>query len=171
MTPELMRACEVVFQEHKTTHQPVNWHKNAFHGRISIGLSEVAKETLLKNKIIRYTNQGKKNATVLHPEMAAAITFEEALIIAHENTPVMVTTTSETRRVRVIDDFEENSFIDEPEAPSLTLVKVTGEINIAANPAKWYARPLFYYIIGPTCALLLGVVIAFLLSEYITKLL
>lgn len=172
MTPELKRACEVIFQEHKTADQPVNWHKNVFQGRISIGLSEVAKETLLKHSIIRYATRGKKNTTILHPETAAAVTFDEALIIAHDAVPVpaMVTATTETRHIRVIDDFEENSFM-EPDHSPLTLVKVTEELDITTRPAKWYTTPLFYYVVGPFFALLLGVAIAFFLSEYITRLL
>jgi hypothetical protein len=168
MTPELRRACEMIFQEHKISAQPINWHKDLFRGRISIGLSEVAKETLLKNKIIQYINHAKKTVTILQPEMVAAVTFEEALIIAQNKVPALATVTS---RVSVIDDLEEGSFFERPEDPPLRLVKVSGEVDIAASPSKWYTRPLFYYFIGPASALALGALIAFLLSEFITRLL
>ena len=37
MTPELKIACEVVFQEHKTSSYPVTWNRDAFRGRLSTG--------------------------------------------------------------------------------------------------------------------------------------
>ena len=161
----------MIFQEHKTSAQPVNWHKDLFRGRISIGLSEIAKETLLKNKIIQYVNHGRKTATILQPEMADAVTFEEALIIAQNKMPALVATTNEARRVRVINDFEENGFIEASEDQPLRLVNVSYEVDIAASSSKWYTKPLFYYFIGPATGLALGALIAFLLSEFITRLL
>jgi hypothetical protein len=169
MTPELRRACEMIFQEHKTSAQPINWHKDLFRGRISIGLSEVAKETLLKNKIIQYVNHGKKTITILQPEMAAAVTFEEALIIAQNKMPALATITTEASYATVIDDLKESSFFERSENPPLRLVKVSGEVDIASTPSKWYTRPLFYYFIGPASALALGALIAFGLSEFITR--
>lgn len=171
MTPELRRACELIFQEHKTAAQPINWHKDLFRGRISIGLSEIAKETLLKNKIIQYAHQGKKTTTILQPGVATAVTFEEALVIALHTTPTIVTAAPEVRRIRVIDDLNDDSFDEHPEDASLRLVRVSGEVEMAVNSSKWYTRPLFYYFIGPVIALGLGALIAFLLSEFIARLL
>jgi hypothetical protein len=171
MTPELKKACELIFQEHKSLGQPVNWHKDSFRGRISIGLSEIAKETLLKKRIIHFTHPGKKTITVLDPEVTPAATFEEALIIVESKMPVLVDT-SEKKPVRVIDDFAD--YIEEPEEieqPAVRWIKVTGEADVVIAPVKWYTRPLFYYVIGPLCAAALGILIAFFLSEYITKLL
>src|SRR5215475_10004455 len=78
MTPELKVACELVFQEHKSSGQPIKWSRDAFRGRISIGLSEMAKETLVKKRIILLPNKAKKTFTQLNPEVASATSFEEA---------------------------------------------------------------------------------------------
>ena len=65
MTPELKTACEVVFQEHKTSAYPVTWNRDAFRGRLSTGLTEMAKDTLLRKNIIYYPNPTKKINTIL----------------------------------------------------------------------------------------------------------
>ncbi|HEY0432664.1 MAG TPA: hypothetical protein VGC95_02255 [Chitinophagaceae bacterium] len=78
MTPELRTACELVFQEHKATLKPISWKKEAFRGRISIGLSEMAKETLVSKQIIISPPKTKKLITHLNPAVAGASSFEEA---------------------------------------------------------------------------------------------
>src|SRR5205085_2876162 len=78
MTPELKTACEVVFQEHKLSHDPINWKKVVFRRRISLALSDLAKETLVKAQVILFPNRTKKIVTVLNPAVAKAASFEEA---------------------------------------------------------------------------------------------
>src|SRR6476660_4639037 len=78
MTPELKTACELVFQEHKLSAQPIKWSSDAFRGRISFGLSEMAKETLVKKNIILWPDRSKKIFTKLNPDVATAHSFEEA---------------------------------------------------------------------------------------------
>ena len=78
MTPELRTSCELVFQEHKSS-SLITWNKDAFRGRMSIGLSEMAKATLLQKNIIYFPKPTKKTITVLNPEVAGASSFEEAV--------------------------------------------------------------------------------------------
>jgi hypothetical protein len=78
MTPELKQACELIFQEHKTSVLPIDWNKNIFHGRIAFHLSALAKQTLEKRNIICTVNGRKKSSTVLNPDAASAASFEEA---------------------------------------------------------------------------------------------
>ena len=78
MTPELKTACEVIFQEHKVSSQPIKWSSETFRGRISLGLSDLAKDTLVKKNIIILPNKSKKILTQLNPDVAAASSFEEA---------------------------------------------------------------------------------------------
>src|SRR4029079_18559182 len=85
MTPELKKACEAVFQEHRARINGIDWKKDVFRGRISTGLSEKAKETLLSKNIIYYPNPVKKAITVLNPEVSAASTCDEAeKVLLHE---------------------------------------------------------------------------------------
>src|SRR5262245_17036172 len=84
MTPELKTACEVVFQEHKLSSQ-IRWNKDTFRGRISIGLSEMAKETLVQKHIIFLPNKSKKLITLLNPAIAGAASFEEAKTMIENN--------------------------------------------------------------------------------------
>ena len=78
MTPELKVACEAVFQEHRASIHGIDWKKDVFRGRISTGLSEKAKETLLMKNIICYPNPAKKAITLLNPRVTAASTCDEA---------------------------------------------------------------------------------------------
>src|SRR5262245_23401508 len=85
MTPELKKACEAVFQEHRANINGIDWKKDVFRGRISTGLSEKAKETLLSKNIIYYPNPVKKAITLLNPEVSAASTCDEAeKVLLHE---------------------------------------------------------------------------------------
>ena len=88
MTPELKVACELVFQEHKSSSYPVTWNRDAFRGRISTGLTEMAKDTLLRKNIICYPNPGKKILTVLNPAVQTASNYEEAEDMVLNKIPV-----------------------------------------------------------------------------------
>src|SRR5215510_1263148 len=89
MTPELKTACELVFQEHKLSAQPIKWTRDIFRGRISIGLSEMAKETLVKKNIILWPDKSKKVFTKLNPDVAMACSFEEAEKMIETKIPAM----------------------------------------------------------------------------------
>src|SRR6185369_13502866 len=89
MTPELKTACELVFQEHKLSAQPIKWSRDAFRGRISIGLSEMAKETLVKKNIIVWPDKSKKIFTKLNPDVAMARSFEEAEKMIETRKPML----------------------------------------------------------------------------------
>src|SRR6476646_4369438 len=91
MTPELKTACELVFQEHKLSAQPIKWTRDIFRGRISIGLSEMAKETLVKKNIILWPDKSKKIFTKLNPDVATARSFEEAEKMIETKKPVLAT--------------------------------------------------------------------------------
>src|SRR6478672_740326 len=91
MTPELKTACELVFQEHKLSAQPIKWSRDAFRGRITIGLSELAKETLVKKNIILWPDKSKKIFTKLNPDVASARSFEEAEKMIETKKPVLAT--------------------------------------------------------------------------------
>src|SRR5215510_5615586 len=92
MTPELKTACELVFQEHKLSAQPIKWTRDIFRGRISIGLSEMAKETLVKKNIILWPDKSKKVFTKLNPDVATASSFEEAEKMIETKTPAVTFT-------------------------------------------------------------------------------
>ena len=91
MTPELKTACELVFQEHKLSAQPIKWSSDAFRGRISFGLSEMAKETLVKKNIILWPDKSKKIFTKLNPDVVTASSFEEAEKMIETKKPVLAT--------------------------------------------------------------------------------
>ena len=91
MTPELKKACEVVFQEHKLSNQPIKWNRDIFQGRISLGLTEKAKMTLVEKNIIFSPDKTKKIITQLNPTVAAATSFEEAEDIIENKVLTVVT--------------------------------------------------------------------------------
>src|SRR5436190_21076443 len=97
MTPELKTACEVIFQEHKISTQPMKWSKDTFRGRISIGLYEVARETLVKKNIIVQHKKANKVFTLLNHDVATANSFDEAeKIIVTEQPAIAMQLASDT---------------------------------------------------------------------------
>ena len=160
MTPELKTACEVVFQEHKTSAAPINWNKDAFRGRLPFGLSAKAKETLVEKKIIYSPNPAKKIFTTLNPAAASASTVEEAEeLVQKKNTVSRVAKVIEKQPVYVADD------ISYPGAYVPRYVSIVSKTEIRVLPeAKWYSKPLFYYFIWPACAAAGGALIAFLIG-------
>ena len=165
MTPELKTACEVVFQEHKLSIQPIAWSKYPFRGRISLGLSEMAKETLVKKNIIYFPNRAKKIATILNPAVATASTFEEAAEMAQNKVPSLVSSIEDEQPVYIANRVTD--FNDRPTKFAHRVRQVNGQYEIAIVKEKWYLKPLFYYVIWPACASVLGVLIAYLMYEYI----
>ena|ERR1700741_4396582 len=164
MTPELRTACEVVFQEHKSSDRPITWHKDAFRGRVSLGLSELAKETLVRRNIIYFPNQAKRTITQLNPVVASAETFEEAIEMVQCKVPSLVSNVRETADVNFVSDF-----IHHPTPSSSRLIRITAKPAQVISREKWYLKPLFYYIVWPVCAAGLGLLIAYLMSEFISS--
>ena len=185
MTPELKIACEVVFQEHKAATTPVAWNRDVFRGRLSTGMSEKAKETLVEKKVIHFPNPAKKNFTVLNPLAFAASNYTEAELMVTNPVPAMAGFEYEQKQK------ESTVFIPRAERPtyqsngssnSVTaylarsvnaprLVTITGKAEaIQQHLPKWYQKPLLVYIVWPLLAALAGGVIAYLIGEAYTGL-
>lgn len=173
MTPELKTACQVVFQEHKTSQYPVTWNRDAFRGRISTGLSEMAKETLIKKNIIQFPNPSKKIITVLNPVAASASTYEEAEDMVLNKVPAMATAVT-AREQPACAASRRSVFVTRTVAhhPVVTLAAngKTEAILPALHETKWYLRPVFVYGVWPVCAAIAGGVIAYLMGSAYTEL-
>ncbi|MEO5562323.1 MAG: hypothetical protein ABIR18_02785 [Chitinophagaceae bacterium] len=162
MTPELKISCEVVFQEHKTSGHPITWNKNVFRERMSMGLVEMAKETLVQKKIIYFPKPTKRSITVLNPIVAAATTFEEAVAMAQSKTSFVAT---EKVKQPVYTATSVSGFNGYADKHKPQLIKNTGNtVNIVVEE-KWYLKPLFYYVVWPVCALIASILIAYLMSQ------
>jgi len=165
MTPELKKACEAVFQEHRASINGIDWKKDVFRGRISTGLSEKAKETLLSKNIIYFPNPVKKAITLLNPEVAGASTCDEAeKVLLHEIvlSPAITATVAEptivaakTRRP-VADNkpIPQRFVISSPATESVALIE----------KEKWYLRPVMVYFVWPICAAAAGGGLAYLIG-------
>ena len=162
MTPELKRACELVFQEHKTSPIPINWNKDAFMGRLSFGLSAMAKEILIKKNIIYVPNPGKKVSTLLNPAVVGASTLEEAeKLIQNKVIPMVV---SESIHIPHEDDLP---VFESCKINNHLALRIAGEpsaITGNISKSKWYTSALFYYFIWPLCAAVAGAVITWAIS-------
>ena len=161
MTPELKVACELVFQEHKTSSKPINWNKDCFRGRISFGLAAMAKETLEKRNIICTLNPTKKTITTLNPLAVTAANFEEAGEMVQNKIPVLVANKVDHKPVYVTHGV--SNF-----APATggtdTLLKVSDKSLTTLPKVKWRLKPLFYKIVWVVGAAIAGVLITYLLG-------
>jgi hypothetical protein len=169
MPPELLTACETVFQEHKVSSLPVKWDRDAFRGRISIGLSEMAKETLIKKNIIVLPNKSKKIITQLNPDVATAASFEEAEKIIVNKTPSLATSMTydpDTYIAGHVYGFDNPP----PVKYAQPMLPVDGNAEMAMAGIKWYMKPLFYYVVWPLCAAAAGAAISFLLDKAYSEL-
>jgi hypothetical protein len=192
MTPELKTACELVFQEHKLSSHPIKWSRDAFRGRISIGLSEMAKETLVKKNIILWPDKSKKIFTKLNPEVATARSFEEAEKMIETKKPVLATMPAIEGGFNVadlvadLDTFQPQitlkatpvtpATLTTSTAPtpqpkrSYSLMKVvplaeTSETtDTAAAEINWWMKPLYLYVVWPVCGAVVGVLISMLMN-------
>jgi hypothetical protein len=172
MTPELKTACEVVFQEHKVSTQ-IKWSKDAFRGRISIGLSELAKEILVRKNVIFLPDKSKKIITLLNPAVAAAASFEEAeeIIVNKVNkAPEVVTKVADDRPAYIPRQVSGLNIPRPRPAYSQRLLPVAGKPETRVAEVKWYMRPLFFYIVWPLCAVVAGALIAYLIDFAYTEL-
>lgn len=165
MTPELKSACELVFREHKISSGSVNWSKDAFHGRLSFGLSAMAKETLLNKNIIYLPNPTKKLITVLNPAVSRAATFEEAEELIQKRVPSIATSVANDQPAYSSSKISHNS-----KHHNFLLLKITGNPETSITETKWYARPLFSYFVWPVCAAAAGAFITYLIGFVYTKL-
>jgi hypothetical protein len=176
MTPELKTACELVFQEHKLSAQPIKWSRDAFRGRISIGLSEMAKETLVRKNIILWPDKSKKIFTKLNPDVATARSFEEAEKMIETKKPVLATMPVIEGGFKVADlvanlDAHQAPVTSKsptpPPARTYSLMKIvppteTGETTVAEG--SWWMKPLYLYVVWPVCGAIVGVLISMLMN-------
>ena len=146
MTPELKTACELVFQEHKSSAYPVSWNRDAFRGRISTGLCEMAKDTLLRKNIIYYPNPAKKILTRLNPGVTAADSFEEAEYIIVNKIPALSTVKVDDNRNQALVANHVSTFVRRP--VTHRLVAITGKTE-TIEVIKWYMAPIFIYLVWP----------------------
>ena len=168
MTPELKTACEVVFQEHKASAQPIKWNSETFRGRISLGLSEMAKATLVRKSIIFSPNKSKKMMTLLNPAVAGAASVEEAEGMIANKTQVLVASMANDQPAYTPNNV---SGFDIPHpAYSHRLLSINGESQIPVAGIRWYMKPLFYYVVWPLCAAVAGAAISFVIDFTYTKL-
>ena len=166
MTPELKTACEVVFQEHKASSQ-IKWNRDAFRGRISIGLSEMAKETLVRKNIIILPNKSKKIITLLNPAVAGAANFEEAEEMIENKVEPVVAAVPAKQPTYIVHQVAVPA-ISYPEY-SHRLSSIAGKPEIRVDGIKWYMKPLFYYVVWPVCALVAGALLSWLIDFTYTK--
>ena len=162
MTPELRIACEVVFQEHKVTSQPIKWNSNTFRGRISLGLSDLAKDTLVKKNIIILPKKSKKIITLLNPAVATAASFEEAEVIIKNKLEAAIADVPDNHRMYAA---QRVSAVDIPQpqhrAQQLSL---SNKVKSPSAEMNWYMKPLFYYFVWPVCAAVAGAAISYLIE-------
>ncbi len=184
MTPELKIACEVVFQEHKAAVTPIAWNRDVFRGRLSTGMSEKAKETLVEKKVIYFPNPAKKNFTVLNPLAAPASTYMEAEDMVMKPVPAIAGFEYEHKQKEstIYNLDERSAYQHNGTTNSVTaylarsvnaprLVSITGKAEaIQQHLPKWYQKPLLVYIVWPLLAALAGGVIAYLIGEAYTGL-
>jgi hypothetical protein len=160
MTPELKIACEVVFQEHKAATQPIKWNREAFRGRISIGLSAMAKETLVSKNIIFSPVKSKKIITLLNPVVVAAANFEEAEQMIKNKVPAAAGITID-KPAYIADPV--SGFNNATGKYSHSWLAIAGVSEAQPVEIKWYMKPLFYFVVWPLCAAAAGAGIAFLI--------
>lgn len=170
MTPELKHACELVFQEHKATSFPITWNRDAFRGRLSTGLTEMAKDTLIRKHIILYPNPNKRINTVLNPAIASADSYEEAEGVILSGLP-MISASRVTQRSLVPETM--TPVMSRP-ARAVThhrLVTVSGETKtVSTDEIRWYMKPVFYYVVWPVLAAAFGGLLAYLMGMLYTEL-
>ncbi len=163
MTPELQKACELIFQEHKESTEPIIWNKDSFLGRLPFGLSALAKQTLEAKNIIQAVGHSKKTMTVLNPEVAAASSFEQADEWVQAKAPkLVVETTVDPLEAALFENDE--VFTNTNVKDIVKLLKVRGTPLAVPSKTIWWTRPVFSYFIWPFFAALGGALITFLLG-------
>ncbi len=170
MTPELKAACELVFQEHKSSAYPVTWNRDAFRGRISTGLCEMAKDTLIRKNIIYYPNPAKKILTRLNPLVTAADTFEEAEYFIINKIPALSTVKVDDNQNQTLVANQVSTFVRRPvtlRPVAQRLVAITGKTE-TFEVIKWYMAPIFIYLVWPICSAVIFWIIAYFIGTAYT---
>ncbi|MDP4265564.1 MAG: hypothetical protein Q8941_23775 [Bacteroidota bacterium] len=172
MTPELKTACELVFQEHKISSQ-IKWDKDAFRGRIPVGLSEMAKQTLVRKNIIFLPNKSKKIITLLNPAVVTATSFEEAEEMIENKIQAPVASLPDDHPAYIARPV--SGSVVSHAAHSHRLLSIAGVRSKAKDPTplagvKWYMKPLVFYVVWPFCAAVAGAVIPWLMDMAYSKL-
>lgn len=165
MTPELKSACELVFREHKLSAQPIRWDREAFRGKISIGLSEMAKETLVQKNIILLPAKPKKLFTQLNPDVATAGSFEEAEKIIETKVPNGVNTFGYDAETYIT-----NHVFGYAATPVNRKLQKERKPKVASGNVKWYMRPFYLYVAWPVCGAAAGLLVARLMDLVYTML-
>ena len=167
MTPELKKACEAVFQEHRASINGIDWKKDVFRGRISTGLSEKAKETLLSKNIIYFPNPAKKAITLLNPEVTAASTCDEAekvLLREIVLSPVVSAPIAEATIEPAIIAKTRRPVADNKPIPQRFVISASAENVTFVEKEKWYLKPVLVYFVWPVCGAAAGVALAYLIG-------
>ena len=167
MTPELKTACEVVFQEHKLSAHPVKWDRDAFRGKISVGLSEMAKLTLVKKNII-LPNKQKRIFTQLNPFVARAGSFEEAEKMIETKIPAGEAAIANDAADRIEEPPTKIIYTPPPILPQ-KLQTVANFTTTSVADVKWYLKPIYLYVIWPLCGAAGGALISFLMNFLYTE--
>jgi hypothetical protein len=184
MTPELKVACETVFQEHRASIHGIDWKKDIFRGRISTGLSEKAKETLLMKNIISYPKPGKKAITILNSRVIGASTCDEAekillnkvVLSPVVSEPVisepmvskptlnepMVSQPVAEAPIRAIKT--KRPLADNRPIPQRFVVSSAAENVAYLEKEKWYLKPVLVYFVWPVCAAITAGAFAYLIG-------
>jgi hypothetical protein len=162
MTPELKKACELVFQEHKIATGPISWTKDSFRGRLSFGMAALAKETLERRNIICPRNPAKKTFTILNPMATGASNFEEAEEMIQNKTPVIVLNKEAvereytTHRIPAVKNSDADIKSSLLEAHNKPVTKF--------RQTRSWVKPLLWYFVFPICAAIAGGLITYLLG-------
>ena len=164
MTPELKKACEAVFQEHRASINGIDWKKDVFRGRISTGLSEKAKETLLSKNIIYYPNPVKKAITLLNPDVSAANNCDEAeKVLLHEIvlSPVISAPVAEPA---IIATKTRRPVADNKPIAQRFVISSPAENVTYLEKEKWYLKPALVYFVWPVLGAAAGGALAYLIG-------
>lgn len=164
MTPELKVACEAVFQEHRASIRGIDWKKDVFRGRISTGLSEKAKETLLMKNIIYYPNPDKKAITVLNPRVTAASTCEVAEEVLLSKIVLSPAIREPVAEPTIIAVKPKRPLADNKPIPQRFVVSSAAENVAYIQKEIWYLKPVLVYFVWPVCAAVAGGALAYLIG-------
>lgn len=169
MTPELQLACEAIFQEHKAKNNSISWSKDAFRGRISTGMLDLAKETLLNKHIIYYPNPSKKIITKLNPEIMDAHSFAEAEVLVLNRKPVLASLGNHDISTTLVSEKGDLILSNKPR-PSHIVDTPPDDYEASHPKTKWYQSNVFTYLVWPLCAAALFWFIAWLIDKLFTAL-
>ena len=128
----------------------------------------MAKDTLLRKNIIYYPDPPKKINTMLNPTISGAHSFEEAESMILNKIPALSASRVDNQRTLVAKHNHVSTFVSRPVAHRL--VTLTGETETIPAESKWYMKPVFFYVVWPLLAAVLGGLIAYLMGTIYTEL-